>query len=147
MAELKTKQTEASVADFLNSITDEQRRADCFAVSDFMKKATKAEPKMWGPSIVGFDSYHYKYASGHEGDACVVGFASRKDALVLYLMGRDEKFNELLGQLGKYKSGKGCLYIKKLTDIDLKVLQALIKCSVAFVKTKYKPPEQLLTVQ
>ena len=135
MAELKTKKNEASVEGFLNSITDEQRRADCFAVAELMKKVTKAAPKMWGTSIVGFGEYHYKYASGHEGDSCLVGFASRKEALVLYLMmGRDETFNELLPQLGKYKSGKGCLYIKKLADVDLKVLQALIKCSLTNMK-------------
>ena len=135
MAELKTKKNEASVEGFLNSITDEQRRADCFAVAELMKKVTKAAPKMWGTSIVGFGEYHYKYASGHEGDSCLVGFASRKEALVLYLMmGRDETFNELLSQLGKYKSGKGCLYIKKLADVDLKVLQALIKCSLTNTK-------------
>ena len=134
MAELKTKKNEASVEGFLNSITDEQRRADCFAVAELLKKVTKAAPKMWGTSIVGFGEYHYKYASGHEGDSCLVGFASRKEALVLYLMGRDETFNELLPQLGKYKSGKGCLYIKKLADVDLKVLQALIKCSLTNTK-------------
>ncbi len=126
------------MTDFLDAVADEQRRKDCFAVVELMKKATKAEPKMWGPSIVGVGSYHYKYASGHEGDSCVVGFASRKEALVLYLMGRDETFEALLGKLGKYKSGKGCLYIKKLADVDLKVLQALIKCSVAGIKAQYK---------
>lgn len=138
MAEAKTKQTEASVTAYLDAVADEQRRKDCYAVVELMKKATKAEPKMWGPSIIGFGSYHYKYASGHEGDSCMVGFASRKEALVLYLMGRDEKFEELLGQLGKYKSGKGCLYIKKLADIDIKVLQALINISIAYVKAHYK---------
>ena len=133
-AELKTKKTEASVEDFLNFIADEQRRADCFTIVELMKKATKAEPKMWGTSIIGFGDYHYKYASGHEGDSCLVGFASRKDALVFYLCGRDKNFEELLLKLGKYKSGKGCLYIKKLADVDLKVLQALIKCSLTKMK-------------
>lgn len=138
MAELKTKPTDVSVEDFLNQIADEKRRADCFAVLEMMKKITKAEPKMWGPSIVGFGSYHYKYASGHEGDSCLVGFASRKDSLVLYLMGRDEKFEELLTKLGKFKSGKGCLYVKQLADVDSKVLQELIKCSFANIKAQYK---------
>lgn len=138
MAEAKTKPTDVSVTDYLNSIADEQRRQDCFAVLELMKKIVKAEPKMWGSSIVGVGSYHYKYASGHEGDSCITGFASRKDALVLYLMGRDEKFEEQLVNLGKYKSGKGCLYIKKLADVDLKILQALIKSSVAYVKSQYK---------
>lgn len=135
MAEAKTKPTNVSVTDFINSIADEQRREDCFTVLELMKKIVKAEPKMWGSSIVGVGSYHYKYASGHEGDTCLVGFASRKDALVLYGCRGDEKSEELLAQLGKYKSGKGCLYIKKLADVDLKVLQALIKTSVANTKT------------
>jgi hypothetical protein len=136
MAEAKTKPTDVTVTDFINSIDDEQRRQDCFAVLELMKKIVKAEPKMWGSSIVGVGSYHYKYASGHEGDTCLVGFASRKDALVLYGCRGDEKSEELLAQLGKYKSGKGCLYIKKIADIDLKILQALIKDSVTNIKTR-----------
>ncbi len=138
MAELKTKKTEVNVEDFLNSIADDTRRTDCFTVLEFMKKATKTEPKMWGPSIVGCGEYHYKYASGHEGDTCLVGFASRKDAIVLYLCGRDENSEKLLPTLGKYKSGKGCLYIKKLADVDQKVLQSLIKYSVAKIKSLSK---------
>lgn len=138
MAELKTKKTEASAAEFLNAIVDEQRRADCFAVAELMKKATKSEPKMWGSSIVGFGEYHYKYASGREGDWMQMGFASRKDFLTLYLCGRDENFDGLLSKLGKYKSGKGCLYIKKLADVDLKILQALIKCSLINMQAHVK---------
>ncbi len=138
MAEIKTKPTNVSVEDFLNSIADETRRADCFTVLELMKKAVKAEPKMWGSSIVGVGSYHYKYASGHEGDTCLVGFASRKDALVLYGCRGHEKSEELLAQLGKYNSGKGCLYIKKLADVDLKILRALIKDSIAYIKTRTK---------
>ena len=138
MAELKTKKTDVSVEDFLNSIPNETRRTDCFTVLEFMKKATKTEPKMWGPSIVGCGEYHYKYASGREGDWMQVGFASRKDALVLYGIGHDEKFEELSVKLGKYKSGKGCLYIKKLADVDLKVLQSLIKYSVTKMKALSK---------
>ena len=138
MAEAKTKPTHVNVTDFINSIADEQRRQDCFAVLELMKKIVKAEPKMWGSSIVGVGEYHYKYASGHEGDSCLVGFASRKDALTLYLCGRDKSSEELLTKLGKHKSGKGCLYIKKLADIDLKILQALIKQSVAYMKAKVK---------
>ncbi len=138
MAEAKTKPTDVSVSEFLDSITDEQRRQDCFAVLELMKKIVKAEPKMWGSSIVGVGEYHYKYASGHEGDTCLVGFASRKDALVLYGCRGDEKSEELLAQLGKYKSGKNCLYIKKLADVDLKILQALIKDSIAYIKTRTK---------
>ena len=138
MAEAKTKPTDVSVTEFLDSIADEQRRQDCYAVMELMKKAVKADPKMWGPSIVGVGSYHYKYASGHEGDTCLVGFASRKDALVLYGCRGYEKSEELLAQLGKYKSGKSCLYIKKLADVDLKILQALIKDSIAYIKTRTK---------
>ncbi len=139
MAEIKTKPTDVNVEGFLNSIADETRRADCFTVLELMKKATKTEPKMWGPSIVGCGEYRYKYASGREGDWMQVGLASRKDALVLYGIGHDEKFEELSAKLGKYKSGKGCLYIKKLADVDLKVLQTLIKSSVT---GKTKPPSK-----
>jgi Domain of unknown function (DU1801) len=138
MAEAKTKSTNVSVTEFLDAIADEARRRDCYAVLEMMKEVTNAEPKMWGPSIVGFGSYHYKYDSGHEGDSCITGFASRKDSLVLYLMGRDEKFEAQLVKLGKYKSGKGCLYLKKLADVDLKILQALIKSSVRNVQTRSK---------
>lgn len=136
MAEAKTKPTDVSVTEFLDAIADEQRRKDCYTVMELMKKATKEGPKMWGPSIIGFGSYHYKYASGHEGDSCIVGFASRKDAIVLYLMGRNEKFAELLPTLGKYKSGKGCLYIKKISDVNVKILQTLINYSVAGIKAE-----------
>lgn len=135
MAELKTQKTEASVEDFLNSITEEQRRADCFAVLELMKKATKAEPKMWGSSIVGFGDYRYKYDSGREGDWFLVGFSPRKKDLTLYLMGGLEQQQELLSQLGKYKTGKSCLYLNQLTDIDLKVLKKMIQQSVTSVKT------------
>ncbi len=138
MAEAKTKPTNVSVTEFLEAIADEQRRNDCYTVLELMKKIVKAEPKMWGSSIVGVGEYHYKYASGHEGDSCLVGFASRKDALTLYLCGRDESSEELLTKLGKHKSGKGCLYIKNLADIDLKILQALIKQSVTYMKAKVK---------
>jgi Domain of unknown function (DU1801) len=131
MAEAKTKPTDVNVTDFINSIADEQRRQDCFAVLELMKKIVKEEPKMWGSSIIGVGSYHYKYDSGHEGDSCLLGLASRKDALVLYGCRGDEDSEKLLAQLGKYKSGKGCLYIKKLADVDQKILRTLIKNSVA----------------
>ncbi len=134
MTELKTKKTEASVEGFLNSIADEQRRADCFTVLEMMKKATKTEPKMWGSSIVGFGSYHYKYATGHEGDCCLIGFSPRKQNLTLYLTDGLEQHQELLNQLGKHKIGKSCLYINKLVDIDLKVLKQMFQHSIAKVK-------------
>jgi hypothetical protein len=130
MAELKTKPTEQSVEDFLNAIPDEQKRADAFAISKLMKQVTRAEPTMWGSSIVGFGRYHYKYASGHEGDACLVGFSPRKQNLTLYLMLGLADYSDLLKKLGKHKTGKGCLYINRLEDVDLPTLKELVKQSV-----------------
>ena len=131
MAENKTKATESSVADYLAAIEDEDRRKDCEALCELMAKATKQPPKMWGTSIVGFGSYHYRYESGREGDSCLVGFSSRKGDISVYgLVGSPER-EELLGMLGKYKTGKGCLYIRTLSDIDLKVLGQLVASSVA----------------
>jgi Domain of unknown function (DU1801) len=130
MAELKTKVNKASVDKFLKGIKDEQSRDDCYKILEVMKKATKAEPKMWGTSIVGFGDYHYKYASGREGDWFLVGFSPRKQNLTLYLMGGLGAHDELLSNLGKYTTGKGCLYIKKLEDVDMKVLKKLVTDSV-----------------
>ena len=130
MAELKTKQTDASVKDFLNAITDEEKRKDCFAVAKIMEEITGSKPKMWGPSIVGFGSYHYKYASGREGDWLVTGFSPRKRDLTLYIMMGFEKYPELMKQLGKHSTGKSCLYIKRLSDIHVPTLKKLIKASV-----------------
>ncbi len=124
MAELKTKKTEASVDDFLNFIEDEQKRKDCFEIAKMMEKATKQKPKMWGPSIVGFGEYHYIYASGHEGDMCRIGFSPRKQNITLYIMQVVD--SPLFKKLGKFKTSKACLYIKKLADVDTKVLQELI---------------------
>lgn len=126
MAELKTKVNEQSVTKFLNSITDKQRREECFTVLEMMKKATKTEPKMWGSSIVGFGKYHYVYASGREGDWFLTGFSPRKQSLTLYIMGGLSAHEALLQKLGKHKTGKGCLYINKLEDIDLPTLRKLI---------------------
>ena len=137
MAELKTKPTEASVEEYLDTIDDPRRRADCVAISAIMKKVTKCEPRMWGPSIVGFDSYHYKYASGHEGDACLAGFSSRKPEIVVYIADDFESREKLLQQLGKHRTGKVCLYIKKLSDIDVVVLEKLVKASVAAMRKRY----------
>lgn len=131
MAELKTKKTTASVEDFLNAIPDAQRREDCFVLAALMQEATQSPPSMWGESIVGFGSYHYKYASGREGDWFVVGFAPRKQDLTLYLMGGLEQREALLSRLGKHKTGKGCLYVKRLTDVDMVVLRELVAQSVA----------------
>ena len=122
--ELKTKKNDASVKDFLNFIEDEQKRKDCFEIAKMMEKATGQKPKMWGPAIVGFGEYHYVYASGHEGDMCRIGFSPRKQNITLYIMqGLD---SPLFKKLGKFKTSKACLYIKKLADVDTNVLQALI---------------------
>jgi len=134
-ADLKTKKTEASVEEFLNSITDEERRADCFAVVEMMKKATKAEPTMWGAAIVGFGHYHYKYASGRENDWFQMGFSPRKQDLTLYFCDGVHQHPERLSQLGKHKLGKSCLYVKRLADLDLKVLKKMMQESVANLKT------------
>jgi hypothetical protein len=129
MADLKTIPTKVSVDKFLKGITDERKRADCYQILDMMKKATKAEPKMWGTSIVGFGKYHYVYESGREGDWFITGFSPRKQNLTLYIMGGFHQFGDLMRQLGKHSTGKGCLYISKLEDVDIKVLKNLIRKS------------------
>jgi nucleoid DNA-binding protein len=133
-AELKTKKNEASVEDFLNEIEDEKKREDCKKVSAMMEKVTGAKPKMWGASIVGFGTYSYKYASGREGEWMEVGFSPRKANLTLYIMSGFTEYDELLAKLGKYKTGKSCLYIKNLNDVDEKVLKQLIENSVENVR-------------
>lgn len=130
MAELKTKLTGASVDAFLAAVADEKKRQDSLAVLNLLKQVTGAEPKMWGDSIIGFGSYHYKYASGQEGDWPPVAFSPRKQNLTIYLMSSFEGREDLLQKLGRHKTGKGCLYIKKLEDIDLDVLKALVERSV-----------------
>ena len=130
MAELKTKPSDQSVEDFLNGVADEKKRQDSFTILELMKRVTKAEPKMWGDSIVGFGSYHYKYASGRESDWPLTGFSPRKQSLTLYIMSGFERYDELLAGLGKYKTGKACLYVNKLVDIDLHALEQLVKQSV-----------------
>lgn len=133
MAELKTQPNEASVEEFLNSIADEQKREDCFTLVEIMRQATNAEPRMWGDSIVGFGTYHYKYASGREGDWMQIGFSPRKQNLTLYIMSGFGRFDELLGSLGKHSTGKSCLYIKRLDDVDMPTLRALVQESVDHV--------------
>lgn len=128
-AELKTKVNEASVADFLNSVPDRQKRNDAFVIARLMEQVTKEKPKMWGSSIVGFGSYHYKYESGREGDAPILGFSPRKQNLTLYIPGGLENHQELMKKLGKYSTGKGCLYVKHLNDVDADVLKELITAS------------------
>jgi len=126
MAENKTKATDSRVEDYLDTIPDEARRNDCENLSKLIAKATKQSPKMWGSSIVGFGSFHYKYDSGREGDTCLVGFSSRKGDITLYGLNAAPNHAELLAKLGKHKTGKGCLYIRNLSDIDLKVLENLV---------------------
>lgn len=138
MAENKTKATQTAVADFLAGITDEKRRADCAALVTLFQKATKSEPRMWGESIVGFGDYHYRYESGREGDWFYAGFSPRKAAITLYFCGYLEFHGELLAKLGKYKSGKGCLYVKSLADVDAKVLRELIVATVREAKNRQK---------
>jgi hypothetical protein len=133
-AELKTRVNDASVTKFLNSVTDEQRRNDCFEILKMMQQITKEEPKMWGSSMVGFGSYHYKGKSGREGDWMLTGFSPRKQNLTLYLMGGFDSQPELLKKLGKFTTGVGCLYIKKLDDVDKKVLKQLVQASVKQMK-------------
>jgi len=136
-SELKTKPKKASVDKFLKAVKDEKRRDDCFQVLDIMKKITKEEPIMWGPSIVGFGSYHYKYESGREGDMCITGFSARKQNLTIYILPGFKRYSELMKKLGKHKTGSSCLYINKLEDVDLKVLKQLINESVKYMKKKY----------
>ena len=131
---LKTKVNKASVEGFLNKVKDEAVRNDCFEILKMMKQVTKEDAKMWGSSIVGFGSYHYKSKSGREGDWMLTGFSPRKQNLTLYLMGGFDEQKDLLKKLGKYKTSVGCLYIKKLEDVDKKVLKTLVTASVKRMK-------------
>ncbi len=130
MAELKTRPTDGSVEAFLNRIPDETKRRDAFTVLELMRQATQEEPVMWGDSIVGFGSYHYKYASGREGDWFLIGFSPRKQNLTLYIMDGFDGYDELLQALGKHRTGKSCLYLKRLAQIHLPALEELIQRSV-----------------
>jgi hypothetical protein len=132
--ELKTKVNDADVEGFLNTVEDDQKREDCFEILKLMKSVTKEKPKMWGSSIVGFGSYHYKGASGREGDWMLTGFSPRKQNLTLYIIGGFDLHKDLLKKLGKYKTSVGCLYIKKLDDVDRKVLKELVSESVKKMK-------------
>ncbi|MFL7870001.1 MAG: DUF1801 domain-containing protein [Anaerolineales bacterium] len=130
MAELKTKRNKGDVEAFLNNVADEGKRQDSFTLLELMTKVTDKEPEMWGDSIIGFGSYHYKYASGREGDWFLTGFSPRKQNLTLYIMAGFDEYEQLLGKLGKHSTGKSCLYIKKIEDVDLDVLKELVKRSV-----------------
>ena len=134
MAELKTKENDQSVETFLSSIEDAQKQQDCRTLIAIMQEATGAAPRMWGESIVGFGHYHYKYASGREGDWFLTGFAPRKQNLTLYIMAGFDNYEALLSKLGKHSTGKSCLYVKRLADVDMLVLTELVVESVAHMK-------------
>jgi len=138
VAELKTQPTRASVTEFLAGIDDRQQRADAKKVAAMMRRATGKRAKMWGASIVGYGSYHYRYASGREGDFILTGFSPRKQALTVYIMPGFSSFKKLMEKLGKHKTGKSCLYIKRLSDIDEKVLEKLIDKSVRHMRKRYE---------
>lgn len=135
MAELKTKRTGQSVEAFLNGIEDEKKRRSSFAILEVMKRASQAEPRMWGESIIGFGDYHYQYASGREGDWFLVGFSPHKQNLTLYFSLGHDRFPDLLQKLGKHKTGKGCLYINKVEDINLDVLKEMVTLAIEQKKT------------
>ena len=137
MAELKTQPTRASVSEFINGIEDSGKRADCRKIAKMMREATGKRAKMWGPSIVGYDSYHYKYASGREGDFMITGFSPRAQNITVYIMPGFSKFESMMKRLGKHKTGKSCLYIKKLEDVDEDVLRKLIAESVKHMRKMY----------
>jgi hypothetical protein len=137
--EAKTKPTRVSPTKFINAIEDETLRKDARAIVALMKSVTGEKPVMWGPSIIGFGSYHYKYASGHEGDAPIAGFSPRRPKLVVYISPGFPRYESLMAKLGKYTSGKVCVYIKRLEDIDMKILEALVAGSVAHTKKLYPP--------
>jgi hypothetical protein len=138
MAETKTKATKVSVTEFLAKVEDPRKRAESNLLVDMMTRVTGEKPKMWGPSIVGFGSYHYKYATGHEGDAPLAGFSPRAAEFSIYLSVNDEPArNALLGRLGNHRMGKSCLYVKRLDQIDLGVLEELVHSSVAEVRATY----------
>ncbi|MBY0426897.1 MAG: DUF1801 domain-containing protein [Cytophagales bacterium] len=131
----KTTTTEVSVADFINSYVDnEQKKQDSFQLIELMKTWSGFEPKMWGPTIIGFGSYHYTYASGHEGDSMLIGFSPRKAEFSLYVSVPGNENPQLLSELGKYKMGKACIYFKKLSDLNLEVLEKLSKSTIQYIR-------------
>jgi hypothetical protein len=142
MTKPKTKPTSASVAAYLASRASPAQRADCKAIMAICKRITKQRPKMWGPSIVGYGAYRYRYESGHSGEACLVGFAVRGKDIVIYILAESPKQVARLARLGKHKMGKVCLYFKRLADLDAKVLEALIKESIAEVKRRHPQPRK-----
>lgn len=134
MAELKTKVNDANVEAFLNAVPDEKKRADALRLMQIMREVTGEEPRMWGNSMVGYGSYHYKYASGQEGDWPLTAFSPRKANLTLYITPGFERYGELLGGLGKFTTGKSCLYVKRLSDVDEATLRELVRQSVEVMR-------------
>jgi Domain of unknown function (DU1801) len=137
MAENKTQATDANVSAFIDGVTDANQRADADAITTLMQEASGEAPKMWGPSIIGFGSYHYRYDSGREGDMCRIGFSPRKGQTVIYIVDGFPGHADLLARLGKHKTGKACLYVKRLTDIDVAVLGELVTASLAEMDRRY----------
>jgi hypothetical protein len=139
MAKNKTTYTDVNVTDFINAYVDtDQKKADSFRLVELMREWSGFEPTMWGPTIIGFGSYHYKYASGHEGDAPIIGFSPRKAAFSLYVYSPTEESKKLLGELGKFKMGKACIYVKKLSDIDIPTLHKLSTASITYVNEHHQ---------
>ena len=138
MGTTKTTYTGIDVTNFINAYVDsEQKKADSFQLLDFMRAWSGSEPKMWGPTIIGFGTYHYKYESGHEGDAPLIGFSPRKAEFSLYVYMPSDENQNLLNSLGKYKMGKSCIYIKKLSDIDIMILEKICKETIAYISKQY----------
>ena len=137
MAEHKTKKNDSDIAEFLKGIDNEDRQKDCFKLLELMEQWLGETPKMWGESIVGFGSYHYKYDSGREGDWFLTGFSPRKQNLTIYITAGFKEYDEILKELGKHKTGSSCLYVKKLSDIDIDKLKILVEKSVAYMKERY----------
>lgn len=137
MGENKTKPTAASVDDYLGAIASEEQRKDCIALVKLLRRVTGQKPRMWGPSIVGFGSYHYRYASGREGDACLTGLSARGKEVVVYVMPGAKGEDALLAALGKHRRGKACLYLKRLSDVDADVLERVVANSVAHLRAQY----------
>ena len=142
MAENKTRKTGASVEDFLSSVQNTRRREDGATLLEMMKDITGLDPEMWGPSIIGFGDYHYKYESGREGDMCLIGFSPRKQSLSLYVMAESDSFDDLLSKLGKHRKGASCLYINKLADVDMNVLHELVRQSFEHAQANAKSGAQ-----
>ncbi|MEO9893259.1 DUF1801 domain-containing protein [Aurantibacter sp.] len=139
MAKNKTTQTEVDVIDFINAYVDnDQKKAESFKLIELMKEWSRFEPKMWGPTIIGFGSYHYKYKSGHEGDAPLLAFSPRKAQFSLYIYSKTEQSDALLKDFGKFKMGKACIYIKKLADIDLSILEKLCTTTIAYLNEHHE---------